>query len=89
MLAYGYCRYSSHMQDEKSIEQQKMEREVISSFIIINQSINCIKREIDTNIEEVFIFTGDKCMYIIPKEEIKNRTTLNICEKYIKYRVDF
>lgn len=25
MLGYGYCRYSSHMQDEKSIEQQKME----------------------------------------------------------------
>ena len=27
MLGYGYCRYSSHMQDEKSIEQQKMEIE--------------------------------------------------------------
>lgn len=25
MLGYGYCRYSSEMQDEKSIEQQKME----------------------------------------------------------------
>ena len=25
MLGYGYCRYSSDMQDEKSIEQQKME----------------------------------------------------------------
>ena len=27
MLGFGYCRYSSHMQDEKSIEQQKMEIE--------------------------------------------------------------
>ena len=27
MIGYGYCRYSSHMQDEKSIEQQKMEIE--------------------------------------------------------------
>lgn len=27
MLGYGYCRYSSDMQDEKSIEQQKMEIE--------------------------------------------------------------
>ena len=27
MLGYGYCRYSSHLQDEKSIEQQKMEIE--------------------------------------------------------------
>lgn len=25
MFGYGYCRYSSNMQDEKSIEQQKME----------------------------------------------------------------
>lgn len=25
MLAYGYCRYSSNLQDEKSIEQQKRE----------------------------------------------------------------
>lgn len=27
MLGYGYCRFSSSMQDEKSIEQQKMEIE--------------------------------------------------------------
>lgn len=27
MLAYGYCRYSSDLQNEKSIEQQKMELE--------------------------------------------------------------
>ena len=27
MLAYGYCRFSSNMQDEKSIDQQKMEIE--------------------------------------------------------------
>ena len=27
MLAYGYCRYSSDMQNEKSIEQQKNELE--------------------------------------------------------------
>ncbi len=31
MLGYGYCRYSSHLQDEKSIEQQKMEIEEYAS----------------------------------------------------------
>ena len=45
------------------------------------------KTIIDTNIEELFIFTGDMNMYIIPKNEIENRTTLNICEKYLKYAV--
>lgn len=47
------------------------------------------KTAINTNIEDIFIFTGDKSMYIIPKEEINNKATLNICEKYIKYKVDF
>lgn len=45
------------------------------------------KTLIDTNIEEIFILTKDLSMYIIPKEEIKNRATLNICEKYKKYKV--
>ena len=47
------------------------------------------KTIINTNIEDIFIFLEDKSMYIIPKEEIKNRATLNICEKYIKYKVEF
>lgn len=26
-------------------------------------------------------------MYMIPKEAIKNRSTLNLCDKYEKYKV--
>ena len=42
---------------------------------------------IDTNVDELFILTEDLNMYIVPIEEINNKTTLNICEKYYKYKV--
>lgn len=45
------------------------------------------KTIIDTNIDYVFILTEDKEIYLIPKKEIKNRTTLNLCNKYEKYKV--
>ena len=45
------------------------------------------KTIIDTNIDEVFIVTDTMEMFIIPIEEIKNKTTLNLCEKYEKNRV--
>ena len=45
------------------------------------------KTVLDTNIEEIFIFTGNGLMYIIPFEEIENKSTLNICSKYDKYLV--
>ena len=47
------------------------------------------KTVIDTNIDIIFIITENMEMYEIPKTEINNRSTLNICEKYHKYRVDF
>ena len=43
MLAYGYCRYSSHMQDEKSIEQQKSELEEYAK----KNNISIIKYYVD------------------------------------------
>lgn len=43
MLGYGYCRYSSHMQDEKSIEQQKME---IEEYAVKN-NIQIVKYYVD------------------------------------------
>ena len=46
------------------------------------------KTIIDTNIDYIFILTENKEIYLIPKEEIKNRTTLNLCNKYEKYRVE-
>lgn len=45
------------------------------------------KTIIDTKIDEVFIVTDTMEMFIIPIEEIKNKTTLNLCKKYEKNRV--
>lgn len=45
------------------------------------------KTIIDTKIDEVFIVTDTMEMFIIPIKEIKNKTTLNLCEKYEKNRV--
>ena len=45
------------------------------------------KTAIETNTDELFILTENMNMYILPIEEIKNKSTLNICEKYDKYRV--
>ena len=40
----------------------------------------------DTKIEEIFILLENKDIYIMPIEEIKNSSTLTICDKYIKYK---
>ena len=45
------------------------------------------KTIVDTNIDEVFIVTDNIDIYIIPIEKIENRTTLNLCSKYEKYKV--
>lgn len=41
----------------------------------------------ETNIDELFIVTKDLEMYMLPKEEIENKSTINICSKYHKYKV--
>lgn len=46
------------------------------------------KTVIETNIDELFALTEDLKIYIIPKEKINNKTTLNFCDKYEKYRVN-
>ena len=45
------------------------------------------KTVIDTNIDEVFVLTEDMNMYVLPIEELNNRSTLNICKKYKEYKV--
>lgn len=45
------------------------------------------KTVIDTNIDEVFIVTDVMDIFIIPIQRIKNKSTLNLCEKYEEYRV--
>lgn len=45
------------------------------------------KTVVDTNIDEVFIVTDSLELFKIPIEVIKNKTTLNLCEKYEKYKI--
>lgn len=45
------------------------------------------KTVVDTNVDYLFILNQDKDMYFIPKNEITNRNTLNLCQKYKKYKV--
>ena len=45
------------------------------------------KTLVDTDIDELFILTEDMNMYVIPKNEIKNKATLNICKKYFNFSV--
>ena len=46
------------------------------------------KTIIDTNIDEVFIVTDNIDIYIIPIEEIINKTSLNLCEKYDRFKMN-
>ena len=46
------------------------------------------KTIIETCIDEVFILTKDLKAYIIPIDQIKNKATLTICNKYEKYKIN-
>ena len=41
---------------------------------------------IDTKVDELFILTDKMDIYIIPTNKIENRSTINLCEKYIRYK---
>ena len=45
------------------------------------------KTIIETKVDIVFIVTGNMSFYEIPREMITNKSTLNLCEKYSKYKV--
>ena len=45
------------------------------------------KTVVDTNIDELFIVIDSLEMFKIPIKVIKNKSTLNLCEKYEKYNV--
>lgn len=45
------------------------------------------KTVVETDVDIIFIITENMEMYKIPKDDIDNKTTLNICNKYYKYRV--
>ncbi|MBE5821869.1 MAG: hypothetical protein E7311_04700 [Clostridiales bacterium] len=45
------------------------------------------KTVIDTNVDELFILTENIDIYILPINEIRNKSTLTICNKYEKYNI--
>ena len=45
------------------------------------------KTVIDTNIDKVFVVTDKLDLYEIPRNMITNKTTLNLCNKYDKFRI--
>ena len=46
------------------------------------------KTLIDTDIDYLFILLENKDIYLIPKDIIKNKTTINIWDKYKKFKVE-
>lgn len=46
------------------------------------------KTIIDTKIDEVFIVTDKLDIYNIPIEKINNKSTINLCSKYIEYKLN-
>ena len=46
------------------------------------------KTIINTNIDYLFVATDQLDKYLIPKSEINNKSTLNLCDKYKKYRIE-
>ena len=45
------------------------------------------KTVVETYIDEVFILLENLEMYIIPAKEIKNKSTITMCDRYSKYKV--
>lgn len=43
---------------------------------------------VEKNVDLLFIFNADKQMFLIPCNDIKNKSTLNLSSKYLKYKVD-
>lgn len=46
------------------------------------------KTVIDTNVDYLFVTTDQLDMYLIPVEEVRNKSTLNLCDKYKRYKVN-
>ncbi len=49
---------------------------------------NTYKTLIDTKIDELFIVADNLDIYILPIEKIYNKSTLNLCNKYQKYKIN-
>ena len=49
--------------------------------------VKTYKTVIDTKVDYLFIATDNADMFIIPIKELKNKSTINICDKTERYRV--
>ena len=67
-----------------------LKREAIFIYFKTNKE-NTItyKTLVDTNVDFLFILNEKLEMYLIPKNEMHNKSTLNLCKKYKKYLVKF
>jgi len=45
------------------------------------------KTVIDTKVDLLFVVSSDLSMYLIPIDIIHNKSTLNLCNKYERYRI--
>ncbi len=45
------------------------------------------KTVVDTNVDFLFVLNEKREMYLITKKEIKNKNTLNLCQKYEQYKI--
>lgn len=46
------------------------------------------KTIIDTKVDFLFVFTQEKNMFLIPCDKITNKSTLNLSNDYLKYKVE-
>ena len=46
------------------------------------------KTVIETKVDEIFVLTGNLNKYVIPIDDIFNKSTINMCNKYSKYLVN-
>lgn len=46
-----------------------------------------IKTLIETKIDFLFVLNEELEMYLIPKDKISNKSTLNLCDRYKEYKV--
>lgn len=46
------------------------------------------KTVINTKVDLLFVVTMEKDLYLIPIQEIRNRNSINLSEKYLKYKLE-
>lgn len=58
------------------------------NFSTNKEKSNTHKTSIETHVDFLFIVTENLSLYLIPTTDIYNKSTLNLCNKYISYKVN-